>query len=119
MDQHVSDATALQILEEPKLFPGVTAQVQPVVDYPMPDGANPAQVLGYLQPITPQEMARRAPARRPGSPAMTWSARPGLEAQYNTALTGKPGSQIRLGERRGRRHRHRQRDRRRRPATRS
>ena len=37
-------------------YPGVTAQVQPVVEYPMPEGANPAQVLGYLQPITPQEI---------------------------------------------------------------
>src|ERR1700689_1413965 len=56
--ENVSDATALQIMEEPKLFPGVTAELSPVVNYPMPDGANPAQVLGYLQPIPQAEMAR-------------------------------------------------------------
>ena len=54
--QNVSDRVALQVMEEQKQFPGVTAQVQPVIDYPQPDGANPAQVLGYLQPITPQEI---------------------------------------------------------------
>ncbi len=59
--EHVSDTIALQIMEEPTLFPGVTAQLSPVVDYPMPDGANPAQVLGYLQPITQAEMAQGAP----------------------------------------------------------
>ncbi len=61
--EHVSDATALQIMEQPKAFVGVTASLQPVVDYPMPDGANPSQVLGYLQPITQSEMASRPPAR--------------------------------------------------------
>ena len=57
--QNVSAQVALQVMEEQKQFPGVTAQVQPVIDYPQPDGANPAQVLGYLQPITPQEIASR------------------------------------------------------------
>ena len=56
MAQNVSPRIALQIMEQPKKFPGVTAQVQPVIQYPMPDGANPAQVLGYLQPITPEEI---------------------------------------------------------------
>jgi penicillin-binding protein 2 len=55
--EHVSDTIALQIMEEPTVFPGVTAQLSPMVNYPMPDGANPAQVLGYLQPITQAEMA--------------------------------------------------------------
>ena len=50
------DQVALQVMEEQKTFPGVTAQVQPVIQYWQPDGANPAQVLGYLQPITPQEI---------------------------------------------------------------
>ena len=51
--QNVSPRIALQVMEQHTKFPGVTAQVQPVVQYPMPGGANPAQVLGYLQPITP------------------------------------------------------------------
>ena len=90
--QRASVRTALQIMEEPAQFPGVTAQVQPVVDYPMPDGANPAQVLGYLQPITQQEMAREH-LPQTGFAAADLVGQAGLEAQYNAALTGKPGTQ--------------------------
>jgi penicillin-binding protein 2 len=91
--EHVSDVTALQIMEEPRQFPGVTAQLQPVVDYPTPDGANPAQVLGYLQPITQAEMAKdHIPQTGFADDDLVGQA--GLEAQYNTALTGKPGTQV-------------------------
>jgi penicillin-binding protein 2 len=91
--ENVSDATALQIMEEPKLFPGVTAQLSPVVNYPMPDGANPAQVLGYLQPITPAEMAADH-IPETGFAGDDLVGQSGLEAQYNSALTGKPGTQM-------------------------
>jgi penicillin-binding protein 2 len=91
--EHVSDATALQIMEEPKVFIGVTASLQPVTDYPMPNGANPAQVLGYLQPITQSEMAAdHIPETGFAGDDLVGQA--GLEAQYNTELTGKPGTQI-------------------------
>ena len=91
--EHVSDATALQIMEEPKVFIGITASLQPVTDYPMPSGANPAQVLGYLQPITQSEMAAdHIPETGFAGDDLVGQA--GLEAQYNTELTGKPGNQI-------------------------
>ena len=91
--EHVSDAIALQIMEEPKVFIGVTASLQPVTDYPMPNGANPAQVLGYLQPITQSEMAAdHLPETGFAGDDLVGQA--GLEAQYNAELTGKPGSQI-------------------------
>ncbi len=91
--EHVSDAIALQIMEEPKVFIGVTASLQPVTDYPMPDGANPSQVLGYLQPITQSEMAAdHLPETGFAGDDLVGQA--GLEAQYNTDLTGKPGTQI-------------------------
>ncbi len=91
--EHVSDAIALQIMEEPTLFPGVTAQLSPVTDYPMPDGANPAQALGYLQPITQAEMAKQH-LPETGFAGDDLVGQSGLEAQYNTAMTGKPGTQI-------------------------
>ena len=91
--EHVSDATALQIMEEPKVFIGVTASLQPVTDYPMPNGANPAQVLGYLQPITQSEMAKEH-LPETGFAGDDLVGQAGLEAQYNAELTGKPGSQI-------------------------
>jgi penicillin-binding protein 2 len=91
--ENVSDATALQIMEEPKVFIGVTASLQPVTDYPSPDGADPAQVLGYLQPITQSEMAAdHIPETGFAGDDLVGQA--GLEAQYNTELTGKPGDQI-------------------------
>src|SRR3984957_11407425 len=91
--ENVSDATALQIMEQPKVFTGVTASLQPVTDYPMPDGANPAQVLGYLQPITQSEMAAdHLPETGFAGDDLVGQA--GLEAQYNTELTGKPGTQV-------------------------
>jgi penicillin-binding protein 2 len=93
VDQKVTDQVALQILEEQKEFPDVTAQVQPVVDYPMPDGANPAQVLGYLQPITPQEIAsRHIPVT--GFSGVDLVGQAGLEAQYDSQLRGKAGTKV-------------------------
>ena len=93
VDQHVSDQVALQVMEEQKEFPGVTAQVQPVIEYPEPDGANPAQVLGYLQPITPQEIAsRHLPVT--GFSGVDLVGQAGLEAQYDSQLRGKAGAQI-------------------------
>ncbi len=63
------------------------------MDYPMPNGANPAQVLGYLQPITQSEMAKdHMPETGFAGDDLVGQA--GLEAQYNTELTGKPGNQI-------------------------
>jgi len=91
--ENVSDTIALQIMEEPKLFPGVTAQLSPVTDYPQPDGANPAQVLGYLQPITQAEMAKEH-IPETGFAQDDLVGQSGLEAQYNADLSGKPGTQI-------------------------
>jgi penicillin-binding protein 2 len=91
--EQVSDSVALQIMEEPKQFPGVSAQLSPVTDYPQPDGANPAQALGYLQPITQAEMAREH-LPQTGFAQDDLVGQSGLEAQYNTSLSGKPGSKI-------------------------
>jgi penicillin-binding protein 2 len=93
VDQNVSAQVALQVMEEPKLYPGVSAQVQPVITYPQPAGANPAQVLGYLQPITPQEMKTRHLSAT-GFSGVDLVGQAGLEAQYDGQLRGKPGTQV-------------------------
>jgi penicillin-binding protein 2 len=93
VDQDVSDRVALQIMEEQSEFPGVTAQQQPVISYPEPDGANPAQVLGYLQPITPQEIAsRHLPVT--GFSGVDLVGQAGLEGQYDSQLRGQAGTQV-------------------------
>jgi penicillin-binding protein 2 len=93
VDQNVTQRVALQIMEEQKQFPGVTAQVQPVINYPKPRGANPAQVLGYLQPITPQEIAsRHLPVT--GFSGVDLVGQAGLEGQYDGQLRGRAGTQV-------------------------
>jgi penicillin-binding protein 2 len=93
VDTSVSDQVALQVMEEPKDYPGITAEVQPVTEYPEPDGANPAQVLGYLQPITQAEMKAEHLNSVTGFSGVDLVGQAGLEDQYNTALTGKAGTQ--------------------------
>jgi penicillin-binding protein 2 len=93
VDQHVSGRIALQIMEQQKKYPGITAQVQPVINYPMPRGANPAQVLGYLQPITPQEIASRH-LQVTGFSGVDLVGQAGLEGQYDSQLRGKAGAQV-------------------------
>jgi len=87
----VSERAALQIMEQQQEFPGVSAQVQPVVGYPQPDGANAAQVLGYMGPITQQELAQRhLPAT--GFSGVDLVGRAGLEEQYDSQLRGTTGT---------------------------
>jgi penicillin-binding protein 2 len=93
VDQNVSDQVALQVMEEQKEFPDVTAQVQPVVDYPEPDGANPAQVLGYLQPATQQEVTSEH-LPQTGFSGEDLVGQAGLEAQYDSQLRGQVGTQV-------------------------
>ena len=91
--QNVSPRIALQVMEQQKKFPGVTAQVQPVIQYPEPGGANPAQVLGYLQPITPEEIkSRHLPVT--GFSGVDLVGQAGLEAEYDSQLRGESGTQV-------------------------
>jgi penicillin-binding protein 2 len=88
--QHVSEKIALQVLESKKTLPGVSADVQPIVHYPEPVGYDTAQVLGYLQPITAQELAKlHIPVT--GFSGVDLVGQSGLEQQYDYALRGTPG----------------------------
>jgi penicillin-binding protein 2 len=90
--QSVSPQVALQVMQNPSEFPGVTAQVQPVVNYVQPVATDTSQVLGYLQPITAQEM------KQEGLPGTGFSGvdlvgQSGLEAEYDKQLHGTTGQQ--------------------------
>ncbi len=81
------DATvALSIMERRELFPGVTAALSTVRDYPSPAGATTAHVLGYLGPVTDKELSANAALRRTDLVGRT-----GLEAAYDQYLRGIPG----------------------------
>jgi penicillin-binding protein 2 len=88
--QNVSDQIALQVMESQSQFPGVTAQVQPVINYEQPVGSDAAQMLGYLQPITPQEMKQRG-LPETGFSGVDLVGQSGLEAQYDQQLRGTIG----------------------------
>jgi penicillin-binding protein 2 len=91
IDEHVSDKVAIQVLESKRQFPGVTAEPQPVTQYAQPIGTAAAQLLGYLQPITAQEV------KRLGQPVTGFSGvdlvgQSGLEQQYDRQLRGRAGA---------------------------
>ena len=92
VDENVSDQVALQIMEEQSQFPGVTAQAQGVVTYPSPNGANPAQVLGYLQPATTEQLKKDHLPSGTGYSTADLVGQSGLEERYNQALTGTTGT---------------------------
>ncbi len=91
--QHVPDAVAVQIMQDHGQFPGVSAGVVPEARYPAPHGANPAQVLGYLGPITPQQM-KQEHLPSTGFAGEDLVGQAGLELQYNKQLEGTPGRDV-------------------------
>jgi penicillin-binding protein 2 len=91
--QHVPDAVAVQIMQDHDQFPGVSAGVVPQARYPAPDAANPAQVLGYLGPITPQQM-KQEHLPSTGFAGEDLVGQAGLELQYNKWLEGTPGRNV-------------------------
>jgi penicillin-binding protein 2 len=89
--RNVPPATALAVLENQRLYPGVTAVITPVTRYQQPVSTDLAQVLGYLQPITVSEMRSQGlPATGFGGVDLVGQA--GLEAQYDRELRGMPGA---------------------------
>ncbi len=81
---------ALQIREHPEDFPGITAEATALRRYAAPDQANTAQVLGYLSPVTDEEIAK---AKKTDSPYLRSDqvGRSGLERTYDKELRGKAG----------------------------
>ncbi|MER5467511.1 penicillin-binding protein 2 [Streptomyces sp. NPDC002935] len=81
---------ALQIRERSEDFPGITAEPEAVRRYAAPGKSNTAQVLGYLSPVTDDEITQ---AKDTDSPYLRSDqvGRSGLERQYDKALRGKAG----------------------------
>ncbi|MFC8100559.1 penicillin-binding protein 2 [Streptomyces sp. NPDC057363] len=81
---------ALQIRERAEDFPGITAEPEAMRRYAAPGGSRTAQVLGYLSPVTDEEIKK---AEDTDSPFLRSDqvGRSGLERQYDKALRGKAG----------------------------
>ncbi|KOG40735.1 penicillin-binding protein 2 [Streptomyces resistomycificus] len=81
---------ALQIRERAEDFPGITAEPEAVRRYAAPGKSNTAQVLGYLSPVTDEEITK---AQDTDSPYLRSDqvGRSGLEREYDKELRGKAG----------------------------
>ncbi|MEW9552984.1 penicillin-binding protein 2 [Nonomuraea sp. NPDC050783] len=88
LDEKVDTREALQILERQEEFPGVTAEIHSVRQYP--GGRAGAQMLGYLQPVTEEELEKREGLKAAFS-GVDLAGRDGLEYVYDDALRGKAG----------------------------
>ena len=84
----VEGPVALQIMESAEDFPGITAQAQAVREYPQ--GEHAGQMLGYLQPITQEELDAREELRTQFT-GIDQVGRDGLEAVYDAELRGTAG----------------------------
>jgi penicillin-binding protein 2 len=81
---NVSSQQALAVLEHPELYPGVTADLQAIRDYP--DTTLAAHELGYVSQVTADELAKNKKLNRSDS-----VGRSGLEEQYDAYLRGQDG----------------------------
>ncbi|RKE19082.1 penicillin-binding protein 2 [Streptomyces sp. TLI_171] len=90
--QQATTQQAMQIMERREDFPGVTAQPTALRRYTGAEGASAAQILGYLSPVTDEEVTKTADkdgrARRLPSDQI---GRAGLESVYDDDLRGTTG----------------------------
>ncbi|HWJ65394.1 MAG TPA: penicillin-binding protein 2 [Nocardioides sp.] len=91
--QDVKEAAALRILEQPEDFPGVVVEQQTVRQYPSPFGVNAAHVLGYLSPITKEELEAAEASGDSSVNGASVVGRAGVEKEYDEWLRGQPGYQ--------------------------
>jgi len=88
----VPTETALKIMERRADFPGISAQLEAVREYPAPFDSNLAHVLGYVGPVTQEQLDEQGDSTDPARlRSRDLVGRNGLEAQYDVELRGIPG----------------------------
>lgn len=88
----VDTQTALSIMERRREFPGISAKLEAVREYPAPFNVNAAHILGYLGPVSEEQIAEQGETEAYDRLRRTdVVGRSGLERQYDTVLRGKPG----------------------------
>ena len=89
--QDVDRSVAIRIEEQPEDFPGVVVEQQSVRAYPQPFGINAAHLLGYLSPVTEDELDHAEDAGDRSINGSSTVGRAGVEQQYDEWLRGMPG----------------------------
>lgn len=88
----VDTQTALTIMERRSDFPGISAKLQAIREYPSPFNVNAAHLLGYLGPVTQEQIAAETDSTDPDRLRITDTVgRTGLEREYDAELRGTPG----------------------------
>src|SRR5690606_17558420 len=87
----VERAIALRILEQPEDYPGVVVEQQNVRSYPAPFGVNLAHVLGYMSPITEEELDTAQESDDLSLSGASAVGRAGAEGPYDVCLNGASG----------------------------
>jgi penicillin-binding protein 2 len=86
-------AMAMKILEQQEQFPGVSAEEQAIRQYPLPGGANAAHLLGYLRPVTADDLKKRR-SRDIQIRGSDLIGATGLESAYDKYLRGEAGLHV-------------------------
>ena len=89
--EDVPQETAVSILEQSENYPAVLAESVSVRAYPSPYGINAAHLLGYLSPITEEELDEAEEAGDTSVHGASVVGRAGVEKQYDKYLRGEPG----------------------------
>ena len=79
---------ALRIVERPDQYPGVSATPVSIRNYPANAGANAAHLLGYIGPLTDEDLSGANGRSYFRSESI---GKAGLEIQYDEYLRGSPG----------------------------
>lgn len=79
---------ALRIVERPDQFPGISATPVSIRNYPANVGANAAHLLGYIGPLTEEDLSGANGRSYFRSESI---GKAGLEIQYDEYLRGSPG----------------------------
>ncbi|TCO44986.1 penicillin-binding protein 2 [Kribbella antiqua] len=88
----VSEQVAIEVMERREDFPGVAADSQALRAYPAPFHVNAAHILGYLSPITTEELAELDKSGQDSVPHRSdLVGRAGVEREYDKLLRGTPG----------------------------
>jgi penicillin-binding protein 2 len=89
--EDVKQQVAVSIMEQGEDFPAVLVEAQNVRAYPSPYGINAAHVLGYLSPITSEELDEAKADDDTSVHGASVVGRAGLEKEYDKYLRGLPG----------------------------
>ncbi len=89
--EDVRQQTAVSIMEQGEDYPSVLVDPSNVRSYPAPYGVNAAHLLGYLSPITSDELDEARARDDSSLHGASVVGRAGLEKQYDRYLRGQPG----------------------------